>query len=398
MTLLDFFDHRTLLACEGLLASVFCVVFVAMHRAYPQVRGIRLIALSFLLLIPSAVLLDLGGHTASFFSTVLANYLGFVALIARYEAVVKFTRGRSFRWLLWGATLAGTGVVYFFSEVRSELAPRIIATSLVAMVISLFTAWPLLRGARYSSQHSVMRVFGLVQALLAAECLNRAVMTYRWGAPGDLFTRNSIQTPAFAVGIIGTAAAGVCFLVLSSNELVIRTRKEAHQDPVSGTFNRRGLEVMLTMEMNHANRSGETLSVALIDLDHFKAINDERGHSAGDMALRQIALAMSNELRRSDHIGRFGGDEFLLIFPGTLAAEAMHVADRIAVHVAEIALPGLETVTLSAGITEAVEGEAIDELIGRADRAMYRAKSGGRNCRRVLLAGDAEDRQMAVVA
>jgi diguanylate cyclase (GGDEF)-like protein len=126
----------------------------------------------------------------------------------------------------------------------------------------------------------------------------------------------------------------------------------------------------------------------LIDVDYFKSINDIQGHAAGDAALRDVAETISTHLRGRDYLGRYGGDEFLLILPQTSCSIALGVTERLCLAVTNLsAATGSMPLTLSVGITEAECDDDAVTLIARADKALYQAKSDGRNCRRVLIAG-----------
>ncbi|HEY2740038.1 MAG TPA: GGDEF domain-containing protein, partial [Thermoanaerobaculia bacterium] len=123
-------------------------------------------------------------------------------------------------------------------------------------------------------------------------------------------------------------------------------------------------------------------------VDYFKSINDIQGHAAGDAALRDVADTISTHLRGRDHLGRYGGDEFLLILPGTPCSVALNVAERLNQAVSDRTKSGLTMpLTLSIGLTEATADDNAVTLIARADKALYQAKADGRNCRRVVIDG-----------
>jgi len=161
----------------------------------------------------------------------------------------------------------------------------------------------------------------------------------------------------------------------------------AHQDALTGIANRRAFDALIDRELAHAVRTREPLSIALCDVDHFKAYNDRYGHPAGDDCLRKVGGAMARSCRRAtDFAARYGGEEFVLLLPGTPAEGALQVVEAARRELATLAIPheGSSTaqcVTLSAGIAtyapERDKGPA--DLIARADEALYRAKNAGRN-------------------
>ena len=156
----------------------------------------------------------------------------------------------------------------------------------------------------------------------------------------------------------------------------------ATQDELTGLFNRRHMSTLLAQEQARAQRSGAPLCIVLMDLDHFKRINDGHGHHAGDAVLKGFAEAGRLALRSTDVLARWGGEEFLLMLPGASAEQAAGVVERIRAQLAAVSFdevaPGL-TVTFSAGLAQVDPGQTLDQMVERADQAMYRAKTGGRN-------------------
>lgn len=153
-------------------------------------------------------------------------------------------------------------------------------------------------------------------------------------------------------------------------------------DELTKTLNRRSLIARLEDEKNRSERSGASFSLALMDLDHFKAVNDTHGHAAGDEVLRVFAGTVHEAMRQTDVFGRYGGEEFLLILTGSSAEAARDAAERIRAAVGSrdwsSAAPGL-SVTVSVGITAFRKGDTIEQLLRRADNALYQAKRAGRN-------------------
>ena len=154
-------------------------------------------------------------------------------------------------------------------------------------------------------------------------------------------------------------------------------------DILTEAYNRRRLEELGQQEVGRAARHHDPLSVLMLDLDHFKAINDTFGHSVGDTALRMTAAAIRCRVRAHDHVGRYGGEEFVIVAPGTPLAGAHRLADAVRDAIAELEFDtpqGAVTLTTSVGLAEWVRGESLESVISRADAAMYQAKEAGRNC------------------
>lgn len=170
-------------------------------------------------------------------------------------------------------------------------------------------------------------------------------------------------------------------LLVKSLFLMEQTRKMARTDVLTGLPNRRTVAERLEHEVARAKRTGQPLSVVLCDVDLFKQVNDRFGHGVGDEVLQHVAAALAGSVRQVDLVGRWGGEEFLVVLPETAEAGARVVGERLRAAVA--AMPRLQAgpagVTISSGVSTYVEGENVDRLVDRADEALYRAKQRGRN-------------------
>ena len=161
---------------------------------------------------------------------------------------------------------------------------------------------------------------------------------------------------------------------------------QASTDALTGLLNRRRMMHQIEQEVERARRYKLPLSLCMIDIDHFKRVNDSHGHPAGDRALMAVAGLLSASLRESDQIARFGGEEFVVLLPETDAALAQGLVERLRLAVADLQLQGddgtLFTLTISGGIAELNAADHCDDgarMLMRADQALYGAKSGGRN-------------------
>jgi len=161
-----------------------------------------------------------------------------------------------------------------------------------------------------------------------------------------------------------------------------RIEELAVRDELTGAYNRRFLMEQLARERSRAERLAAPFSVCLIDLDHFKAINDTFGHAAGDAVLKHFAALVPQELRAVDCYGRFGGEEFLVVLPDTAREGATACAERVRARTAAATFPGLpegRRVSVTVGVATHAKGEEIGALLGRADVALYRGKAEGRD-------------------
>jgi len=161
--------------------------------------------------------------------------------------------------------------------------------------------------------------------------------------------------------------------------------KLSREDPLTGLYNRRTILDFLEEEIKRGQRYDHPLSFLMMDIDHFKKINDQWGHPAGDEVLKTFATECHSLMRENDKMGRFGGEEFVMVLPETGKQDAVPVAERIKQHTAEMEIKAkcgsvVIPVTVSIGVATASGGDDVEALIARADEALYKAKNQGRNC------------------
>jgi len=177
--------------------------------------------------------------------------------------------------------------------------------------------------------------------------------------------------------------------ILELQDKLLEAKKEleyqATHDPLTGLWNRLALKKLLNAELERARRTRSSLTVLMIDLDHFKLVNDHYGHSAGDAVLQQLGRALQSLVRAYDVAGRYGGEEFIVVAQRLSRQEAYDYADRIRRSLSELAIHARVasiSITLSLGVAhcESSQQHTADALVRAADAALYRAKAQGRNC------------------
>lgn len=187
-------------------------------------------------------------------------------------------------------------------------------------------------------------------------------------------------TPADAESL--ESLAPVLSAVLYKATYERKLRDLATNDPLTGIWNRRVFFEHLEMEIERSKRYGTPLSILILDLDHFKEVNDAHGHQAGDAVLAAFSGVMKRNTRRTDMIGRTGGEEFMAILPDTPLIGGERTAEKLRADVEQLKVPikgGSISITVSIGCAEYRRGEPFDEYYGRVDRLLYRAKNNGRN-------------------
>ena len=197
-----------------------------------------------------------------------------------------------------------------------------------------------------------------------------------WGALGAAYGED--QIPA-GVELQLERFASLIGLAISNTDAWDRLARQASSDPLTGIANRRTFHEHLSAEVARAHRYGRHLSLVLIDLDHFKAINDLHGHQAGDRVLVVFAKLLNAHSREGELVARIGGEEFAWLMPETDQLGAYAAADRVRSAVEKAEFEDVGKLTLSAGVSSTETGRDADELIHNADRALYWAKESGRN-------------------
>lgn len=272
---------------------------------------------------------------------------------------------------------------FWFLVVRHDVQGRIIANWLVHSAVNLTCAGALfvrvpqpLRTAYWLTGAAFLMLGGATLARVAATLFAPASTVY-------LFAPGKISPAVFMVGSLAQMVLAIGLILMINYRMASDLRQRAATDALTGLLNRGSIDKELSRQLAVAQRSGAALALMMIDIDHFKRINDSHGHPAGDEVLRQLARLMQTLVRQGDAVGRYGGEEFCIVLPGTSAHEASALAARLLQQFAALRVHwnGAELgSTLSIGLADAAHcGNALAPLIGAADRALYRAKKTGRN-------------------
>ncbi|MEO8143970.1 MAG: GGDEF domain-containing protein [Betaproteobacteria bacterium] len=298
-------------------------------------------------------------------------------------------------------------IAFFYALFRSGLNLRFADPSLTVEMIGasiLVLAWimfqaPQLRGA-LGPLYLVALLFGVFRLetrhLLALAALALGAQTV---VVGFTFLRDPLinlraavieMAVLFAVlpwfAAMGGYVNSLRLRLSDSNrqlkEAFDRIEQIAIHDELTGLYNRRFLMEILARERSRARRTNSSFAVCLFDIDHFKSINDTFGHAAGDAVLKHFALVSSPGLRGVDVLGRYGGEEFMLILPDAGRPGACTAAERVraAIEAARFPqLPADRRVTVTVGVAASASDETVEALVGRADGALYEGKAAGRN-------------------
>ncbi|MCQ4165440.1 GGDEF domain-containing protein [Tahibacter harae] len=312
----------------------------------------------------------------------LGNGLVMLGVAGCWRAMRQFY-GLPDRWILLLPALLGTLGIWWFAGPQPDFIARIVIASLAWCVMLVAAAWTVLAATRREQALSA-RVLAGIFAVLALFMLLRGVyFVVMPGAAGTIVDRSSwinALTPMLAavLPVIGTTG----FLLLCSDRIRRQWERAASTDYLTGLANRRTIAALGAQRLAQAARGSGGFALALVDIDHFKAINDRHGHEAGDLALQQVARLLQAAAGSGDLAGRQGGEEFVVLLAAAGAAQALAAAGRLreAVRAQPLQLGAAPVaITVSIGVAVAQGEHSLDDLLRRADAALYQAKAAGRD-------------------
>lgn len=379
-------DPRSIIVLAGVMGLLMSIVMFSMRRSYPpSIRGLREWTLAPLASFVSTVLFALRGVLPDVFSIVLANMVLFQGCILYYAGSQLFL-GHERDTRIWSVVTLVLGVVLFwFSEVQPSYPTRLaVFTLAISWLFFAHARLYLRRRAKRVGMH-LMTSLLLLQSLAAGlRCLS-AVLGEAGIGMLDTTWLQSLYIVMYSLTALMLSIAGV---LMATDRLRLEFEFMATHDPLTGVLNRRALIERCEQEMARAQRAGAgALALLMLDADHFKRINDGFGHQTGDEVLRELALRLQAQLPPAAGLGRYGGEEFVVVLPGLEHDRALAVAERLREGVGEpfaaespLAAAGIGRFSVSIGLAQ-FEGPAdtLDAILARADAALYRAKAQGRD-------------------
>jgi diguanylate cyclase (GGDEF)-like protein len=378
------FDIRSALLVGALLTVLVGGILLLASRFLPASYRTSLnwwIAAT-LMLPGSFVMLSLREVAPAWFTIVLANFLvaaSFAAYAVSLEHFFGLARRRVHLWLL----VAGA---VFFSFWLGVVHPNLpLRLSLVALFLSALlgcSVWILYRAP--GSKGRMHHVPAIVLSTAAVILLYRGVTIFL--APEkitSIFVLSHVQVLTYAVGSVLPVIGTIGFLLMCTERSQRELERAARVDYLTDCYNRRAIEEMGMRAIAAARRHGMPMCLLVLDIDHFKGINDELGHAVGDAALVASVHRIRGALRTEDLLGRLGGEEFIVLMPNTDSSSGVSAAERIRQGFSALPLEmsgHRRMVTLSIGVAVlAPMDRQFSQLLQRADRAMYAAKNAGRN-------------------
>ncbi|RKJ95618.1 GGDEF domain-containing protein [Alicycliphilus denitrificans] len=372
-------DVPTMLLMTAASSLTMACSFAAVR---PQRReGSQLWALGLLLHTATYVLYVLRGTAPDWASIVLSNMLLSGTFALALAAVCQF-HGRALPWRRMLLPVLAMGVL--FAAFIDDYRARLMVTGVVLPLQIGMVLWAVWRPQPPARGRGVL-LFTLSLGLQVVLLGVRGVLAATYAMPLDGLMRGGLlQTFTFMTVFVVVILASLGFILMTKERADADNRYFATHDELTGVANRRALIQALDRDVAHAVRSGEPYALLMLDVDHFKSVNDGHGHRAGDQVLCHVAAILRARLRAQDLVGRYGGEEFVVLLPGTPARGAAGLAEtlREAVEQTPCEYEGRAIrVTVSIGVCGArlESGDTWDRLIHAADQALYAAKAAGRN-------------------
>jgi len=364
------------------LASFTMAACLATVSAGQRQEGMGLWGAALLMQAFAYVLLALRGQVPDVVSIVLANGMLSGVYACVLAAIHRF-QGRRLPWA--GLVVPVVATLVLFSVFVGDYLARLVLAGILFPLQLLLGIWALYRPGHGPVGRGALLVavgMGLQVVLLTA----RAVVAAVGAMPLDGLMRGGglVQHLTFLGSFVTVQVSSLGFIFMAKDRADEANRQLAAVDPLTGVANRRSLISALDRDIARAVRTREPMSVMMVDIDHFKRVNDDLGHLAGDQVLCSVVEVLRARVRSQDLVGRYGGEEFMVVLPDTPLAGAQQLARQLcqAVGASRCRAEGTEiAVTVSIGVAggRLEPGDSWDMLISAADRALYRAKENGRN-------------------
>lgn len=328
------------------------------------------------------VLYGLRGQVPDWASVLLANTLvaGYFALLL--EGMFQFQQRVPNRALIWGPVLL---LPLLLAAMMDQIQARVVVVGTLLSLQAAYTVHVLLQRRRETpgrGQYFVMAAYGMLIAMM----LGRVLLTFTGGLRlGSITDSNLVQAVTFVLATLCLMLTSLGLVLMTKEQADARNRRLALQDDLTGLHNRRFIFEVLGQQLALAERHGWPMALLILDVDHFKRVNDTHGHLVGDRVLRELAACIRSRLRAQDIAGRWGGEEFIVLLPDTDAAGATVLAEDLRLAVMKLRCldpqgqPLQLTVSIGLHAQPQPTGAQRDELLAAADRAMYQAKHLGRN-------------------
>ncbi len=377
----EFLDLRTLSINNIMISTSFAICLFIYSQYYKQFDGIKSLAFAFLISSASFTLMALRNTIPDFLSIVLPNTLLILCITLIHISYLRFyqvnDRIASIFHVLMVSCMAA--LVSYYTYIESDVNSRIIAISVIASLQCFYIMATLIQVRNNASfaiavSYFLFAIFFVVRAYITAD--EETLTDFMNGG-----LLHSLSVFVYELMVI-VSSFGMVWLVSYKVHGVLR--EQASHDPLTKVLNRRALENIVNAEHSRSLRSNVSMSVIMLDIDHFKRINDQYGHCVGDEVLVELANLLIKNTRQYDSIARVGGEEFIILLPDSTLEQAKVIAENLRLKISDhdFKTSNDETlkVTASFGATECdLVKDGWVKVLQRADAGLYQAKAEGRD-------------------
>lgn len=389
----DFPDIRSIILGNSITNIIIILIMFLVWRNYREkFKGLGYWVLACVLQVAGQIMLLFQGRIHDVFSVFAANLFIITAGLIFFYGMELFIQAGGRCGMFFTLLAPVIPLYYYFTFIAPKVNSRILVFSLAVILISLNFLY-LLRYRVNKKQRDLYRPMMIVFILLAVISTLRILLVS--GNDDRMFLFSAYTSDKILVllqyMLFILLVFSLLFIInsrllkdigeyLSERErLVQEFKRMATTDGLTGIYNRMKLEPIMTAEVLRSRRYGRLMSILLIDIDHFKLVNDNYGHNIGDAVLRDVAAVLKENLRDADSLGRWGGEEFLVVAPETSTEGARKIAEKLRHAVASHKFIREIKVTISVGVASLMADEWEEDMVRRADEAMYVAKNSGRN-------------------
>lgn len=365
------FDLRTLLVAVALASAVCALARYLLWRMHPAMPGLR--HWMWAAVAGALALTSYAGHgwIPGNLSLLMAQGLIATGFMLAWDGFRRFLGRPPLKARVMVLVAAGVAAPIVLSNAMGSMTGHSAINSAVIAVLSGLIARELLRAV--PPGRLAVRAMAWIYVANTVFFVARSAALLDDAPSAVPVTSDGFYAYSLLWWLATNLGVTLGMVLMAGERLQEDLNHHATRDPLTGALNRRAFTLLAQKQMARTARDGRPLSVLMMDLDHFKRINDQRGHAAGDATLQHFVEVAGATLREEDILCRFGGEEFLALLPDAAAPQALAAAERLRQRF------GAEGDTVSIGLAEATPGEALEDLLRRADTALYEAKRLGRD-------------------
>jgi len=352
-----------------------------------QVKSLKIFAAGFNALALGFLLFPGQSIISPWLSVILANMMFVLAHMFLSWGIRSFyDHAHPWPARFWYYFAAFLGTIIWFTFINPIYEVRAVLISIMVILLTFEFLHPLLKGISVLRKRVRLPITLFLVAFMLCHCL-RIALLFLNAFPGNYFMDASpVTTFTLAFTLFFSVLWAGSIMILDGAKMMDEMNKKnreleklAMRDELTGVFNRHSLDQTLGAEMERQDRYKQPLSMIMLDLDHFKRINDLYGHDVGDLVLTETARRVKLSIRETDFLFRWGGEEFLVLVPHSDLAQAGILAEKLRQIISESAIAPAGVITASFGVAERIPEESRDGWFKRVDQSMYLAKANGRN-------------------